>query len=105
MIIEGIVTILGLCITFLPVLLYFHYLLTHVSKKTRFDYHLELVIDKKGRMGVILAYMERILYGITICSFGILMSEFFRNDVVFKIFVVSIVFYIIVKYFDEKNEK
>lgn len=105
MIIEGIITILGLCITFLPVVFYVHYLLNHVSKKTRFDYHLELVTDKKGKIGILLAYVERILFGITLCSFGILMSEFFRNAIVFKIFVISLVFYVLVKYFDEKNEK
>lgn len=103
--IEGIITILGLCLTFLPVLLYFNYLLTHVSKKTRFDYHLELVRDKKGHLGVGIAYLERIMFGIVICFFGILMSEFFTNDIIFRVLVLSLIFYVILKYFDEKNEK
>ncbi len=103
--IEGIITIFGLCITFLPVLIYFNYLLTHVSKKTRFDYHLELVKDKKGTLGIGIAYAERILFGSTICSFGVLLSEFFQNNTVFLVFVILLVLYIIIKYLDEKNEK
>ena len=103
--VEGIIVILGLCITFLPAIMYFMYLMNHVSNKTRFDYHLELVTDKKGKKGVILAYIERILFGSLVCSFGILLSEFFRNEVIFEIFVVLLILYIIVKYFDEKNEK
>lgn len=103
--VEGIVIIAGLCITFIPVIMYFNYLMAHVSKKTRFGYHLELVTDKKGRLGIIIAYLERILFGSTISLFGIMLSEFFTNEYIFQAFVISLVFYIIVKYFDEKNEK
>lgn len=103
--IEGIIVILGLFITFSPVCIYFNYLLTHVSKQTDFDYHLELVKDKKGIKGVIFAYLERILYGATITSFGILLSEYFRNDTMFVMVVLSSVCYVIVKWVDEKNEK
>jgi hypothetical protein len=105
MIIEGIITILGLCITFLPIIIYFNYLMTHVSKKTSFDYHLELVKDKKGNFGVIVAYLERILFGVSVCSLGIVFSEFFTNEDMFQIFVISVIAYFIVRYFDEKNEK
>ncbi|HAB67609.1 MAG TPA: hypothetical protein DCE23_09615 [Firmicutes bacterium] len=103
--IEGIVSVVGLCITFFPPLMYLNYLLTHVNQKTRFDYHIEIVNEKKGKYAVILAYLERIMFGVLICVLGILMSEFFRNDAIFKILVFVFVFYIIVKYFDEKNEK
>ncbi len=103
--IEGIISILGLCITFLPPFIYLNYLLTHVSKMTRFDYHLELVKDHHNKFGIYLAYTERILFGTLMCSFGILLSEFFRNEVIFKIFVIVLIIYIIIKYFDEKNEK
>lgn len=103
--IEGIIIICGLCITFLPVIIYFNYLLTHVNRKTRFDYHLELVTDKKGKIGVYIAYFERILFGIVVCSLGILMTEFFNNDFVFQLFIVTFILYIIIKYIDEKNEK
>lgn len=103
--IEGIIVILGLFITFAPVCIYFNYLLTHVSKKTDFDYHLEIVKDKKGKKGIIFAYLERVLYGATITSFGILLSEYFCNEAMFVAVVVLSVSYVIVKWVDEKNEK
>ncbi len=102
---EGFIIILGLCLTFLPVVMYFNYLLTHVSKKTPFDYHLEIVKDKRGTKGVIVAYLERILYGCAIVSFGILLSEYFASESMFAVVVVSSVLYVIVKWIDEKNEK
>jgi hypothetical protein len=79
--------------------------LVHVNKKTSFDYHLELVTDKKGKVGFFIAYLERIIFGSTLCLFGILMSEFFVNEFIFELFVISFIIYILVKYFDEKNEK
>lgn len=103
--VEGIISVVGLCITFFPPLMYLNYLLTHVNQKTRFDYHIELVSEKKGKFGIYLAFAERILFGTLICTAGILMSEFFKNDVIFKIFVLILVIYVIIKYFDEKNEK
>lgn len=103
--IEGIIVVVGLIVTFFPAIMYLSYLLTHVSKKTHFDYHVELVKDKKGNFGVWLAYIERILFGATLCSLGILMSEFFNNEEIFRIFIIFFIIYIIVKYFDEKNEK
>ncbi len=102
---EGLIIITGLCLTFYPVVIYFNYLLTHVSKKTPFDYHLEIVNDKKGRFGVVLAYLERILYGTAIVSFGILLSEYFNSESMFAVVVISSVLYVIVKWIDEKNEK
>lgn len=103
--IEGLITIIGLCITFIPVLFYFNYLMKHISNKTSFDYHIELVKDKKGKFGIVVAYLERILFGVTISSLGVLMSEFFANETLFQIFVISLIAYLIVKYFDQKNEK
>lgn len=103
--IEGIIVILGLCITFLPVVVYFMYLINHVNKKTRFDYHLELVKDKKGRFGVVVAYAERISFGSLICLFGILLSEFFSNEILIELFIFNLLIYLIIDYFDEKNEK
>lgn len=102
---EGLIIILGLCLTFLPVLMYFNYLLTHVSKKTSFDYHVDIVRDKKGDFGVAIAYLERILYGAAIVSFGILLSEFFATESMFVCVVVTSILYVIVKWIDEKNEK
>ena len=102
---EGIIVILGLCLTFLPVVLYVNYLLSRVSKTTPFDTHLEIVKDKKGDFGVAIAYLERILYGTAIVSFGILLSEYFNSESMFVVVVLSSILYVIVKYIDEKNEK
>jgi hypothetical protein len=105
MIIEALITIFGICITFIPVIFFVHYLFTHVKKKTRFDYHIELVKDKKGGFGVFIAYAERILLSALLIVLGIHMSEFFQYEVLTGIFVVLLVLYVIVKYFDVKNEK
>ena len=105
MILESVVILAGLCLTFLPPIIYLNYLLTRVSKGTKFDSHLDLVRDKKGIYGVIVAYSERIMFGTFISSMGILMSEFFDNELFLMIFVVSLVVYIIVKYLDNLNEK
>jgi len=102
--IEGIIVIVGLFFTISPAIMYFTYLLKHVKRKTSFDYHVELVKDKKGKKGIIIAYLERILFGTLICIFGILLSEFFKNELALKLFVLNLVIYIIVKYFDVKNE-
>ncbi len=102
---EGIIVLVGLCITFVPIIIYFKYLLTHIKNKTRFDYHIELVKDKKGKLGVYLAYTERILFGVLLGNLGILMSECFDNENLFMSFVIVLVLYIMIKYFDEKNEK
>ncbi len=103
--IEGIVVILGMCLTFVPVVLFVNYLFTHVSKKTKFDYHLELVKDKKGKVGIFVAYLERVLFGIVISSLGIWMSEYFESDLVLQFFILSLAAYIIIWYFNEKFEK
>lgn len=103
--IEGIVSILGICLIFVPIIIYFKYLMGHVKDKTKFDYHLELVKDKKGKFGIVIAYSEKILMGLLMCLVGILMSEFFTNETVFISVVIILILYIIVKYFDEKNEK
>lgn len=103
--IEGLVSIIGICLIFVPVLIYFKYLMIHVKTKTKFDYHLELVNDKKGKFGVVVAYTTKILFGLLLCLLGILMSEYFTNESIFIVFVVILILYIITRYFDEKNEK
>ena len=103
--VEGLIVIVGLCISVVPLLIFLHYLFTHIKKKTRFDYHLELVKDKKGMFGIVIAYAERILFSTVIISFGLMLSEFFQNKLFLNIFIVSLVLYVLAKYFDEKNEK
>ena len=103
--VEGLIVIVGMCIAVIPVIIFVNYLFAHIKRKTRFDYHLELVRDKKGTFGVVIAYAERILFALAIISFGVMLSEFFQNQIFFNIFVVSLVLFIVAKYFDEKNEK
>lgn len=102
---EAIVVITGLCITFFPAIMFAHYVFTKVSRKTKFDSHLDLVRDKKGNIGVIVAYLERILFGLTISSLGVVFSEYYKNEKALEVLIISVVLYVIVKFFDEKNEK
>lgn len=102
---EGFVVIIGLCVTFFPVVLFAKYMFDKVSKETKFDKHLEIVKDKKGTLGVVIAYAERILFGTVICSTGVVLSEYFKNKVAIEILIISVILFFIVKYFDEKNEK
>ena len=102
---EGIIVILGLCITFVPAIIFAHYIFTKVSKKTKFDTHLEIVRDKKGTFGVVIAYAERILFGLTVCSLGVVLSEYYKNEKAIEVLIISVILYVIVKFFDEKNEK
>lgn len=103
--IEIIITLLGMCLTFSPPLMYFYYLLVHVKKKTNFDYHLDEVRDKKGSLGVFIAYTTKIFFGIWVTSMGVLMSEFFESSLALELFFISFIIYIILKYFDLNNEK
>ncbi len=103
--IEPLVVILGMIIVLVPVVIFVYYLMSHIKKKMHFDYHLELVKEKKGKFGVCIAYLERMLFGLTIISLGIVLSEFFQNEYFINLFVISLLLYIIVKYFDIKNEK
>lgn len=102
---EGLIVVLGLCLIFVPVLTYVRYLLTHVRQNTKFDVHLAKVKDKKGTIGIIIAYLERVLYGILFISIGVLFSECFASEVAFTSTIISVTLYIIVKWIDEKNEK
>ncbi len=103
--IEALITIIGICITFIPVVFFVHYLFKKVKTKTRFDYHKELVRDKKGTFGIVIAYLERILLSSLFIVGGIHMSEFFQIEELTTLFVVLVVLYSIIKYFDIKNEK
>ena len=100
---EGFLVIVGLCLVFLPFIQLCHYLLKHVVTKTKFDNHLDNV-KEKGTFGKVLAYAERIVYGLFVSCFGFWMSELFNNNVAFIVVVLSLVAYVIIKYFDKKNE-
>ena len=64
---------------------------------------MENLKDNSKKM-IYLAYLERIVYGVLVSVFGFWMSELFLDNVSFTIFVISLVLYIIIKYFDYQNE-
>lgn len=103
--IEGIIAISGIIITFFPIFLIISYLLKHSKGTTLFDQHIKLVQDKKGIFGVIIAYLERFLFGCMFISLGVWMSDFFTQEFFLLFFVFSIIGYVIIKYVDEINEK
>ena len=97
--IEGIIVILGLFITFAPVCIYFNYLLTHVSKKTDFDYHLEIVKDKKGKVKLvddeyllphIYPVFDSIIYFVNLIAYTIMFNTIFRKNKVLKTILFNI---------------
>lgn len=102
---EATVVIFGMCLTFVPVVLFVNYLLRHVKYKQEFDYHIDKVRDKKGLFGVVIAYIERLLLGVVLISLGIYLSSFCLNYIFVEIFVISLLLYIFFHFIDEKNEK
>lgn len=103
--VDGMISIIGLILCFIPIIMYVDYLMKHIKSKTKFDCHLIKVKDKKGIFGIIIAYLTKILFGIWVISLGILLLESFDNDVFILIFIITFVLYWLFKYIDEKNEK
>lgn len=102
---EGLIVIVGLCITFFPVICFIKYLMNRVKVNTDFDNHVRLVNDKKGSLGVAIAYVNKVILSMTICSLGIFMSSFFENEIFGEIFIISLILYLIVNYIDNYDEK
>jgi len=102
---EGFLTIIGLCLVFTPLIFFCRYLLGHVVKKSKFDIHVDKVLEYGGKMLVILAYIDKLFLSLTVSSLGLWMSEVFTNEVLGMIFVVCLVIYIVVHYFDKRNEQ
>ena len=65
---------------------------------------MEKVKDKHGQVGVIIAYIDKILLGLWIICLGLYLSSYFVNDIAFDVFLVSLIFYIIIRFIDNKNE-
>ena len=102
---DGFIIITGLCLTFIPLVMYVNYLFKHIKEPTKFDKHIELIRDKKGKKGIAIAYLNRILLGTLISSFGLLMNSLFKNETLLIIVIISLVMYIITTYIDNNNEK
>lgn len=102
---EGIIILLGMCITFVPVIFFVRYLMIRISKVTEFDEHVNLVKDKKGSIGVAMAYINKIMLACTVTNLGVFMCTYKESFVALEIFVISFVLYIICNYLDNYNEK
>lgn len=102
---EVFIVLIGLCVTFTPAVMFANYIINKPMKLTKFDRHLEKVSTLKGKFGIIIAYLERIIFGLMITTMGIVFSENFQNMFAIEILILSVILYFIVKYFDEKNEK
>ena len=103
--IEFVFTMFGMCLVILPVLLVFNYLMSRVSKKTRFDCHLKNVNDKKGFFGIFIAYLNKIVLFSCFIMIGLSFIEKFENTLFLKTALISLVGYLIINYFDNQNEK
>lgn len=101
---EMLIVLSGMCLVFLPALCYVGYLLSSVKGQKKFDYHVEKVKDKHGQVGVMIAYIDKILLGLWIICLGLYLSSYFVNDIAFDVFLVSLIFYIIIRFIDNKNE-
>ena len=103
--IDGLLSIMGLMLCFVPIILYVDYLMKHIKYKTKFDNHLIVVKDKKNKFGIIVAYITKVLFGIWVISLGVLLIGSFDNDLFILLFIITFVLYWLFKYIDEKNEK
>lgn len=102
---ELVFTIVGMCLCILPFIIIFNYFMTRVSKKTKFDCHINKVKDKKGFIGVVVAYITKILFFFFILLLGTLCVYQFQHDDISKLLLVSFVLYILFYFFDNNNEK
>lgn len=103
--IEGIIVISGLFFTFFPAFIFVRYILRHSKGDTSFDNHVAFVKDKRGHIGVSIAYLERLFFGSMFLFLGLWMCDLFIEELFLLLLVLSIVFYVIFKYIDDLNEK
>lgn len=101
---EIIVRLIGMCLTFLPVIYFVTYVIKRATEEQKFDLHINRVKDKKGIVGVIIAYINRISLFIVIMSLGIYISSYFINGIFFDIFIISLIVFIFSYFFDNKND-
>lgn len=102
---ELIVRVLGICITFIPIIYFATYIIKRASEEQRFDLHINKVKDKQGTKGVIIAYLNRISLFIFITSLGVLISSYFTNNIALDICIVTIIIFIFTYYLDDKYSR
>lgn len=95
---------LGMTLITLPFIFYIRYLMIHIKTKTKFDYHLKKVEDKKGKIGIITCYINRLFFGITYVFIGLNLLSEFEYELYSSIMIISLLIFVITKYIDNNNE-
>ncbi len=102
---ELIIRILGMCITFIPIIYFANYVISKASEEQKFDLHINRIKDKKGTIGVLIVYINRISLFILITSLGVLISSYFTNNIALDICIITLVIFIFSYYLDDKYSK
>jgi hypothetical protein len=102
---ELIIRLLGMCITFIPIIYFANYIINKASSEQRFEIHINNVKDKHGSLGVLTAYINRFSLFTLITSLGVLISSYFDNRVALDIVAISLVIFIFSYCLDDKNTK
>ena len=102
---ELIIRVLGMCLTFIPVIYFANFIIQRASEEQKFDLHINNIKDKHGTKAVIIAYINRISLFIFITSLGVLISSYFTNSVSLDISIVTFVIFIFSYYLDDKYSK
>ncbi len=99
---EILVRVFGMCIAFLPSIIFASYIINKAKSKQKFDAHLDNVRDKYGVKGVMIAYISRVSLFILITSLGVLISSYFGNKIALDVCIVSFILFVFSSYLDYK---
>ena len=101
---EMIIKLFGMVLTFIPSVYLATYVIKKATEEQKFDLHLNRVKDKKGIIGVLIAYLNRISIWILITSIGVYLSTYFLENIYLEVSIVAFIVFIITYYFDNKND-
>jgi len=99
------IVVLGLCLLFTPPIILVGYIITKGRKKYKFDKYITYLKKNNDKKGIILAYLYRIIIGITIMLLGFYMSEELNNDIALKYLIIFTILTIVITYFYKKNKR
>ncbi len=97
---ELIVRVFGICIAFVPFVYLASYIIKRAKEEQKFDLHLNRVRDKKGTIGVIIAYTNRISLFILITFLGVYISSYFINSIALDVCIVMLIAFVFSYYLD-----
>ena len=101
---EIVCKLIGMCITFIPSIYFAVYMIRRATAEQSFDLHIKRVRDKAGTKGVLVAIINRVLLFILVTCLGLFITSYFTNTLALDIIIVSLITYIISRYFDNKND-